>query len=165
MAPIGSLLAPFGHLLGPIWCHLVHFCSPHGSIFSFWYLPAQRHFLYFIILPTQILQTSRIFVQVVHSAVAGLRLCRAKDKKEPPDYRRTADRYKSNLVSQPYSVTLGRFIRHVSTICAQKFGWHSDHVRIETLLNESVIAVIRFSTTFNACARKPFLTGRFGSGR
>ena len=79
LAPIGSLLAPFGHLLGRIWCYLVHFCSPHGSIFSFWYLPAQRHFLYFIILPTQILQTSRIFVQVVHSAVAGTRLCRAKD--------------------------------------------------------------------------------------
>ena len=57
---------------------------------------------------------------------------------------------------------LGRFIRHVSTICAQIFAWHSDHVRIETLLNESVIAVIRFSTTFNACARKPFLPGRVG---
>ena len=72
-------MAPFGLPLVRIWCYLVHFCSPHGSIFSFWYLPAQRHFLYFIILPTQILQTSRIFVQVVHSAVAGLRLCRAKD--------------------------------------------------------------------------------------
>ena len=79
--------------------------------------------------------------------------------------RRRADRYKSNLVSQPYSATLGPFMRHVSTICAQILGWHKGHVRIETLLNESVMAVIRFSTTFNAHARKPFLTRRFGSGR
>ena len=56
-------------------------------------------------------------------------------------------------------------MRHVSTICAQILGWHKGHVRIETLLNESVIYSVNFSTTFNAFARKPFPTGWFGSGR
>ena len=74
----GSLLVRFRILLAPFWYRLAHFCSPQGSIFSFWDLPAS--FLNFIILPTQILQKSKSFVQIVHSAVAETRPCRAKDK-------------------------------------------------------------------------------------
>ena len=73
----GSLLVRFRILLAPFWYRLAHFCSPQGSIFSFWDLSAS--FLNSIILPTQILQKSKSFVQIGHSAVAETRPCRAKD--------------------------------------------------------------------------------------
>ena len=89
------ILVNFWHPLGPFCLHFVPFWLPLGTFWllfgAIWFTFAHsrglfshfgispRNFLYFIILPTQVLQTSRIFVQVVHSAVAGLRLCRAKD--------------------------------------------------------------------------------------
>ena len=81
--------------MAPFWFHFVPFWLPLGAFWllfgAIWFTFAHSrglfshfgispsNFLYLIILPTQVLQTSRIFVQVVHSAVAGLRLCRAKD--------------------------------------------------------------------------------------
>ena len=87
----GWLLPSFGSRLTPFWLPLAIFQSPFNQFWLTFAHPeprvdqlgiSQRHCLYFIIFPTQILQTSKIFVHTrfVHSAVAETRLCRAKDQ-------------------------------------------------------------------------------------